>query len=419
MKEDFDTEDSKWTKHTISSITTPDTKNTIELIEEFLKRNHEFRHNTVSGQLEFRKKGESHFAPLIDRDENNFWRAIQKDKKLEYADATCSLSTLRSILYSGFSKEYDPLKEYFTSLTQWDKTTDYITLLANTVKTDNDQLFHRFLKKWLVAVVASIMEPATVNQTVLVFSGKQGIGKTSWILKLAPEHLRNYVYSGSINLNNKDTLIYLASCLLINLDELENMNSTEIGALKETITKPQVKLRRVYARNAEDMPRRASFAGSVNSSHFLNDSTGSRRFLCFEALKIDYQHQVDLNKVYAQAYALYQEGFKHWLDDAEIKELEANNSKFQRTTVEEELVLEEFTPAGEGDSECLFYTTTQIANHLTKKVNTFAVTNASKQRLGKALKKHGFKTYKKGGIQKYALSLKQPGTSTNPETISG
>lgn len=57
------------------------------------------------------------------------------------------------------------------------------------------------------------------------------------IKKLMPLELKQYIFSGSINPNNKDTLIHLAECMLINLDELENLNRTEIGSLKELITK--------------------------------------------------------------------------------------------------------------------------------------------------------------------------------------
>ncbi len=397
----------------------PSSSNNTAMIEEYLNKRYDFRHNVVTGQLEFKGKKDNKFISLQDRDENSLWREIQKNSDLEYAKATCSLSSLRAILHSNFSKEFDPLKDYFTTLPKWDQKTDHIADLANTVKTDNDALFQRLLKKWLVGIVGSAIPPHAVNQTALIFSGKQGVGKTTWILNLMPKQLRTYTYTGTINPTNKDTFIYLSNCMIINLDELENLNSSEVGALKELITKPQIKLRRPYGRNSEDLPRRASFAGSVNSSQFLNDSTGSRRFLCFEALEFDYQHKVDMDKVYAQAYSLFNQGFKHWLDKEEIKELEKNNSKFQRSTVEEDLVLEELLPAKEGDSGCLFYTTTQIASLLATKVSSLAVNSATIQRLGRALKKHGYKAYKKGGLQKYAVSLKQPDRDSNSGSIPG
>jgi predicted P-loop ATPase len=97
-----------------------------------------------------------------------------------------------------------------------------------------------------------------------------------------PKPLKEYIFSGTINPSNKDTLIHLAECMLINLDELENLNKTEIGSLKEIITKTHIRMRKAYGHNNENMPRRASFAGSVNTAQFLNDTTGSEDSLCFE-----------------------------------------------------------------------------------------------------------------------------------------
>jgi predicted P-loop ATPase len=107
--------------------------------------------------------------------------------------------------------------------------------------------------------------------------------------------------------------------MLINLDELENLNRSEIGSLKEIITKTQIRMRRAHVHNNETMQRRASFAGSVNTAQFLNDSTGSRRFLCFELEDIHYQHKVDINMAFSQALFLFKSDFRHWFDQQEIK----------------------------------------------------------------------------------------------------
>ncbi|QMU27692.1 VapE domain-containing protein [Adhaeribacter radiodurans] len=393
----------------------------VERLENFLKTKFEFRYNTVTGVLEYRTKpveGKS-FKVIKDRDETTIWRLIQKRISSSEDKGTFSLSYLRNLLNSDFTTSYDPFNEYILALPSWNNNTDYIDQLANTVKTDNDKLFRKCLKVWLVATVGSFIKPEIINHTALIFSGKQGIGKSTWMLNLAPKALKGYVYTGTINPDNKDTLIHMATNMLINLDELENLNSTEVGAIKEIITKPNIKLRRPYGRNTEEMPRRASFVGSVNSAQFLNDSTGSRRFLCFESLEIEYNHGVDMDKVYAQAYALFNQGFKFWLDLEDIAELEANNSKFQRSTVEEDLVLEVFQPAKEGDAACLFYTTTQIARYVADSTTGFQVNNATIKRLGSALKKHGFKTYKRSGSQKYAVMLKQTQSSTLEESEVG
>lgn len=58
-------------------------------------------------------------------------------------------------------------------------------------------------------------------------------------------------------------------------------------------------MRRVYGHNKETMPRRAYFASSVKTAQFLNDTIGGRRFLYFKVESIKYQHDIDINLVYA------------------------------------------------------------------------------------------------------------------------
>ena len=62
---------------------------------------------------------------------------------------------------------------------------------------------------------------------------------------------------------------------------------------------------------------------SVNGNDFLTDPTGSRRFLPFEVLSIDIDRAiwVDMDRVYAEARTLLNNGFRYWFDDTEIEEL--------------------------------------------------------------------------------------------------
>lgn len=169
------------------------------------------------------------------------------------------------------------------------------------VTTKKQDLWKEYFKKWFVAMVACVLNEKQINHTVIVFSGKQGLGKTTWIEKLMPAELKQYIFLGTVNPNNKDTFIHLAECMLINLDWLENLNRTEIGSLKELITKTHIRRRKACGHNHKNIPRIASFAGSINTAQLLNDTPASRRFLCYEVEQIEYTHEIDINKVYAQA----------------------------------------------------------------------------------------------------------------------
>ncbi|WP_228464268.1 VapE domain-containing protein [Chryseobacterium indologenes] len=272
---------------------------------------------------------------------------------------------------------------------------------ANTITTTKQDLWQVCFKKWFVAMVACVTNDKAINQTVIVFSGKQGVGKTTWIEKLIPKPLKDYMFSETINPNNKDTLIHLAECMLINLDELENLNRTEIGTLKELITKTHIRMRKAYGHNNETLPRRASFAGSVNTAQFLNDTTGSRRFLCFEVEHIEYTHNIDINLAYAQAKQLYKSGFRFWFNQEEIKEINQNNEQYQARSPEEDLLLTWFEIA-DRETANNFINTTQIAAKLAEKAK-LNITDGTVMKLGKALKKHGYLRLSKKNGYVYAV----------------
>lgn len=379
----------------------------IDKLETFLSSKYAFRHNIVSGKLEFQAiKRNNVDSPLGVR--GKVWKVmndfIENSMLRECLKARIKTnpSSLRSLLYSDFCQLYNPFEDYFNTLPQFDLQTDYITQLANTITTTKQDLWQQCFKKWLVAMVGCVLNDKVINHTVIVFSGKQGLGKTTWVEKLVPKQLKEYLFSGTINPNNKDTLVQLAECMLINLDELENLNRSEIGSLKEIITKTQIRMRKAYGHNNETMPRRASFAGSVNTAQFLNDSTGSRRFLCFEVEGIQYQHDVDINLVYAQALHLFNDGFRYWFNQEEIKSISENNEQYQLRSPEEELLLTWFEPC-EKDNANAYLNASQIASKLAEK-SKITLNDGTINKLGKALKKHNFLRLKKNGIFVYAVN---------------
>ena len=367
----------------------------IDRLELFLSTRYVFRHNMVSGKLEFQYFGKKKWHVMNDFIENSMLRECLKGR------IKTNLSSLRNLLYSDFCELYNPFEDYFYNLPSYDEKTDYILELANTITTTKQDLWQQCFKKWIVAMVGCVLDDKVINHTVIVFSGKQGLGKTTWVEKLVPRKLKEYLFSGTINPNNKDTLVQLSECMLINLDELENLNRSEIGSLKEIITKTQIRMRKAYGHNNETMPRRASFAGSVNTAQFLNDSTGSRRFLCFEVENIQYQHEINIDNVLSQALYLFKSGFRHWFDQEEIKNITENNEQYQLRSPEEELLLTWFEPC-DRENATHYLNASQIAAKLAERAK-ITITDGTINKIGKALKKHNFTRLMRKGSPVYAV----------------
>ena len=388
--------------------------NLISILEKHLLKKWEFRHNPILERTEFKEKGKKNtFRLLTERDVNTLFR------DLNLKNIKCTITTLRSILNSNFIKENNPFEEYFTTLPEWDNV-DYIKELTDTIKAENQAFWEWAFKKWIVNLVACAMEGTEtannlkikngINQQVLVFVGKQGLGKTTWLNKLLPSKLYGYLYSGIVNPSNKDTLVNLSENLIINLDELENLNKTELGSLKSLITQSAIRLRKAYGIFNENYVRRASFVGSVNEVEFLTDTTGNRRYLVVEANEIHYLHKISIDKVYSQAYHLYSKTeknkrFSFDFKGEDIVKIDANNSKFVRQSTEEELLLKYFRipEASDKKESIVELTPTDILNELQKHTNLKIGDPSSMRRIGVVLNKYKFQKISKAHSKPYQL----------------
>lgn len=375
------------------------------VIEKFLKANYSFRYNLVSNRIEFKPTKSSEYVLISDFHINSIYRKMKLNR------IAINLMEIRSIINSDFVIKYDPFISYFDSLPFWDQKTDYIEQYASLIKTTNDILFQKCFKKWLVALVACAYDPSIVNHTVLIFSSKQGLGKTTFLMNIIPKELKEYVYSGALNPDSKDSTIHLSECLLINLDEIDTLNRGQISSLKEIITRGSIKIRKPFGHHADNLIRRASFCGSVNNKEFLNDNSGNRRFNCHDVVFIDYKKNVDLELVYSQAFHLFKNKFKFWFEGEDIDEITAHNEQFQSVTFEEELLLKYYEPVAPSDTN-LFLSATDIAAVFAENVKV-NITNSFKQNLGKALAKHKFVRVKKNGRWVYALKNKPFQISTS------
>ena len=251
-------------------------------------------------------------------------------------------------------------------------------------------------KKWFVAMVASWMKDEVVNHTVLVFVGRQGIFKTTWMDHLIPPALRSYSsklpLSGQIS---KDDRLRLCENAMLNIDALDAICGREMNIVKSLLTSTDVNERAAYGRLKERRVRLASFCASTNNREFLTDVTGNRRWLPFEVESIQNPFHITLpyERIYAQAKALVEEGkFIYWFDLEDIEQLEQHNEEFRAQDSEEQLLPILFDVPAEGKGE--FMTTAEISDKL---VTYGGIKKPmALNRLGVLLGKAGYRTVTRG-----------------------
>lgn len=363
-------------------------------VEQWLKAAYNFRYNIIKQKPEFKKvpsKGED-FTP-IDK-----YTLLSIKRELDAAGFPISKDGIMDILCSSFSPAINPVKQYFKDIFPWDEETDHIAELCATVKCKNPEHWNTYFKKWLVAVVANVfIDERCANHTMVVLTGAQGKFKTTWIETLVPKSLISYLYTGKLNLESKDCLTLIAEYFLINIDDqLKQLHKKDENELKNLITINSVKYRRPYDPIITEYPHLASFIGSINGLEFLNDPTGSRRFLPFEVESIDIKaaQGINMELVWAQAYHLFNTKFRYWFVDEEIDVLNKRNSAFAMISAEEEFLQYYFStqaPANTLYPQLKFYPTSIIQSRL----EMLTKSKLSVKKLGEALNKLGYKKKQK------------------------
>ena len=309
------------------------------------------------------------------------------------------------IIESDFYPDYNPLREYLDSLPAWDGVTDYIDQLASTVHVTGctQEMHNRFFKKWMIAMVAAWLDDSTTNHEILTYIGEQGKYKTSFMTYLLPPALDKYFAIKHFNHSmSKDDRLALTELALIDLEELDNLRPEAVNLLKAVTTDPAINLRPVWERYALRRQHIASFCGTGNNPRFLTDLSGNRRWLAFMVDSIDspWERTTDYDGIYAQAYALWKQGFRYWFDDEENAELERHNRQFEEPNIEEELILT-YLRQPYGDEAGEFLTATRII----ELVGMYVKCQLSPKRVAFAMNRLGYRQRRVGGVRGYNVVI--------------
>lgn len=240
---------------------------------------------------------------------------------------------------------YNPVADWITSK-PWDGI-DRLPAIYDTVTSRED--FPAVLKKiliykWLLSAVAAALKPSGFKaRGVLTFQGAQGIGKTSWVISLVSYlQLRDMAVKVDHHLDgsNKDSILGAVSHWLVEIGELDSSFKKDIARLKGFLTSDYDKLRRPYARIESEYQRRTVFFASVNQSDFLIDNTGNSRWWTIPVTKINYNHGIDMQQLFAQLAVDFNNGKEWWLDQHEDALLDFCNSEHRSVSVFRERILE-------------------------------------------------------------------------------
>lgn len=343
----------------------------IPKIEHWLLEHYEFQKNTITSRVYFKKRGEASWRECETAD---IWRDIHHDirsigKGKRGGDLTVAKGDLENILDSSFVPKWNPISEYFNNLPEWDNK-DHITALANHIQTEDQPFWIAQFKKALVRMIACSIGGVVNRMVMVLVQEQQESGKSSFLRFLCPKELASYYKEDPIN-HDKDAEIAFAENFLWNLEELDDLNKKQVSEMKAIISRETIKQRRSYARHETSMRRIVNFWGSTNKNEFLAD-TQNTRWLCFNVKSINHDYEnihtnvknIDITRVWAQAWHLYKTGFQYTLTADERLHRDTSNQRFMTTTDEDQFILKYLKPALKGNPVAKFMMNAEIQEFL-------------------------------------------------------
>lgn len=390
---------------------TADEATRAELIAAFLKEQ-PLRYDVLSRKTQV-KDADGRWVELTERRTNDLFVACN-----QALGRNVPMADFRPVLHSGIVPEVNPLREWIGALPPWDGHTDYIAQVAAQVTVDGDAaLWEQCFRKWLCAMVAGWMRDGAANHEVLVLLGEQGIYKTTWLDALMPPELADYrCRQAGVRAMDKDEQLRATEFGLINLDEIDRMNEQELNALKSLLTATDVNVRAAYAYGKERRLRVASYVASGNKEQFLTDLTGNRRWLPFrvKAIASPFDGPLPYEGLYAQAWALVQQGFDFWFSTDDIRHIARHVDAFTVESNEKQLLPVYFTPCQPGTPGAQLLTAAEIS----AKLVTWGVIRhpLDVRQLGTLLRKMGYASKRKGASgARYYYVLEKSADTVNAE----
>lgn len=169
---------------------------------------------------------------------------------------------------------YNAVKDYLTSLPEWDGVPRLDTLFIDYLGAADNAYTRAAARKSLTAAIARVMTPGVKYDTMPILAGPQGIGKST-LLRL----LGGRWFSDSLStFEGKEACEMLQGVWINEVGELNGLNRAETNAVKQFLSKVEDIFREPYGRRTGVYPRRCVFFGTTNEAEFLKDKTGNRRF---------------------------------------------------------------------------------------------------------------------------------------------
>lgn len=243
------------------------------------------------------------------------WSDADQAALAAYVDKVYGIFSLaklkQAVLTATSERSFHPIKEMLEALPEWDRKKRLDTLLVDYLGADDSPYVREVMRKTMVAAISRIYEPGKKFDYILVLSGPQGIGKSTFFSRLAGKY-----FSDSLSLSDmrdKTGAEKLQGYWILELSELNGIKKMDVETVKSFISRTDDKYRASYGTVVESHPRQCVIVGTSNNQGFLRDITGNRRFWPVEvsgnAAKKPWELDQDtVKQIWAETLFWYNEG---------------------------------------------------------------------------------------------------------------
>jgi predicted P-loop ATPase len=304
-------------------------ENMIINCSNFILKRFNIRKNLIS------RKYEWNGIPMYDKEFNT----VFLECRMTFDDKSITFDIVNRIIQSVAIPEYNPFFEYIEA-NKHRISTGNIQKLCDSVKS-NTPLKDRFIRKWMIGIVACIY--GNPVRSVLALTGGQNTGKTEWFRRLLPSALQPYYAESNLD-RGKDDELLMCEKLIVMDDEMGGKSKQDEKKFKELTSKNYFSLRAAYGRYNEDYKRLAILCGTSNDHQLINDSTGNTRILPIEVVSIDHAlyNSIDKDDLFMELHRAYTSGEVYNLVETELSILNEVGRSFESIPFERELILKFF-----------------------------------------------------------------------------
>lgn len=154
---------------------------------------------------------------------------------------------------------YDPIVEYLDGLA-WDNTERLDTLFVDYLGAADNEYTREVTRKMFVGAVARAYEPGSKFDNMLILSGRQGIGKSTILRKVGFDR---WFTDGIKTFEGKELCEVIQGKWIVEISELEALNKSEVGSVKQILSQTSDRYRAAYGRIVQEHPRRCVFSVRV------------------------------------------------------------------------------------------------------------------------------------------------------------